>query len=148
MRGLLDGPGVDTTVRDFIFIFLNHERLWPARRWGGSAQPWSVLTAGWLLALINRPTRCFHHLWRKKTSQTNSLPGGSQQGIHFAASVLRQWCQGWDELTHSEVNVAFPATHDQVRFGLWGHCVRGFRWRVIGAWIYSAWRGHRLTCDD
>lgn len=36
-------------------------------------------------------------------------------------------------LTHSEVNVAFASTHDQVRFGLGGCCVRGFRCRIIRA---------------
>lgn len=62
-------------------------------------------------------------------------------------SVLPHWCQRCVILTHSEVNVAFASTHDQVGFGLRGRCVRGFRCRVIRAWICSAWRGHRLSCD-
>lgn len=69
------------------------------------------------------------------------------QHLKLTLPMLHQWCQCCGLLTDSEVNVAFASTHDQEGFGLWGRCVRGFRRRVIRAWICGAWRGHRLTCD-
>lgn len=67
---------------------------------------------------------------------------------HLSEYILHHLCASSGvKLTHSEVNVAFAPTHDQECFGLRGRCVRGFRWRVIRAWVCGAWGGHRLTCD-
>lgn len=151
MQGFEDGHGVDTTVWFLFFLFQSWEVVTcQTMRWLCSA---FVGADCWLAVGSDKPSNSPPSSPEEEDDESSEqlcswFTTGVETVLHQFRAVLKQNGNQRKHgfLTHSEVNVAFASTHDQVCFGLGGCCVRGLRCKIIRAWI-STWRWHCLTCD-